>query len=423
MFDNSYFLIILTSLLVILSYVYSAISLKARIPSVLLLLLTGIIARFIFDRMGYELQYLKTILEFFGIVGLILIVLEGAMDLRLRRKKMWLLLRSFLSALVILLVSALSIAYVMRLFYAEFTYYVCLINAIPLAVISSAIAIPSVHGIHEDKKEFIIYESIFSDILGILFFNAVVNNPTFEVQSAAWLLGDFLIVIFISVVVTGLILLFIEKTTMNIKFFLLIAIMVLLYAFGKMIHLSSLLMILIFGIIFNNLDLITPARVSRFLNIDKLQDGIDRFKLITNESAFLIRTFFFFIFGFTLQLAVFSDVKIIFTGLVIVFILYSIRYLYLKLVAHRNLFPELFIAPRGLITILLFYAIPEEYSKGLISEGVLFFVILLTSLVMMFGLMKSGKDIPEMEIYAEDMLLEDIIESEEKLPDDQENNQ
>jgi Kef-type K+ transport system membrane component KefB len=414
MFENSYFLIILTSMLVILSYVYSAISVKARIPSVLLLLLTGIIARILFDRMGYELLYVKTILEFFGIVGLILIVLEGAMDLRLKRDKLWLLARSFLSALFILLISAFSIAYVMHLFYAEFTYYVCLINAIPLAVISSAIAIPSVHGIHEDKKEFIIYESIFSDILGILFFNAVVNNPTFEVQSAAWLIGDFLIVILVSIVVTGLILFFIEKTTMKIKFFLLIAIMVLLYAFGKILHLSSLLMILIFGVIFNNLDLLTPARINKFLNTDKLLEGIDRFKMITNESAFLIRTFFFFIFGFTLQLVVFSDVKIILTGLVIVFILYVIRYFYLKLVAHRNLFPELFIAPRGLITILLFYAIPDEYSKGLISEGVLFFVILLTSLVMMLGLMNSGRDIPEMEIYAEDMLMEDIADTEEK---------
>ncbi|MCB0823308.1 MAG: cation:proton antiporter [Bacteroidales bacterium] len=421
MFDNSYFLIILTSLLVILSYVYSAISIKAKIPSVLLLLFTGVVARIVFDRMGYELQYIQTILEFFGIVGLILIVLEGAMDLRLKRKKIWLLVRSFFSALVILLVSALSIAYVMHLFYAEFTYYVCLINAIPLAVISSAIAIPSVHGIDEDKKEFIIYESIFSDILGILFFNAVVNNPTFEVQSAVWLMSDFLIVIIVSIIVTGLILLFIEKTTMNIKFFLLIAIMVLLYAFGKMIHLSSLLMILIFGIILNNLDIISPARVSKILNIDKLQLGIERFKLITNESAFLIRTFFFFIFGFTLQLAVFSDIKIIFTGLVIVFILYSIRYLYLKLVARRNLFPELFIAPRGLITILLFYAIPPEYSKGLISEGVLFFVILITSLVMMFGLMKSDKKIPEMEIYAEDMLIEDIVETEESQQEELQN--
>lgn len=67
--------------------------------------------------------------------------------------------------------------------------------------------------------------------------------------------------------------------------------------------------------------------------------------------------------------------------------------------AHRNLIPELYIAPRGLITILLYYAIPKEYSIGFISEGVLFFVILVTSLIMMFGLMKSHEKIPEMEVY------------------------
>ncbi|MCB0805330.1 MAG: cation:proton antiporter [Bacteroidales bacterium] len=406
MFGDSYFLIILTSLLVIVSYAYSALSKRLMVPSVLLLMGTGIGARFIFDRLGYTLPYLKTIVEFLGIVGLILIVLEGALDLRLHRKKLWLMLRAFLSAIVILLVSSFSIAYVMQLFHPEFSFYICLVNAIPLAVISSAIAIPSVQGIKEEKKEFIVYESIFSDILGILLFNAVLNNPTFEIGSALWLISDFVIVIVVGVVISVLILFFIEKTTMNIKFFLLLAIMVMLYAFGKMIHLSSLLMILIFGMIFNNLDLLTPARISKFINVDNLRDGIDRFKMITNESAFLIRTFFFFIFGFTLQLALFNDPIVLLSGLIVVGILYLIRYLYLTFLARRNLFPELFIAPRGLITILLYYAIPAEYSKGIISEGILFMVILLTSLIMMIGLMSSGRKMPPtFDIYMGDKKL------------------
>ncbi|GAB4319267.1 MAG: hypothetical protein Kow00127_11450 [Bacteroidales bacterium] len=414
--NNSYVLIILTSLLVVFSYLFSALSRRTRIPSVLMLLITGIVARIAFDRMGYTLDYLQTVLEFFGIIGLILIVLEGALDLRMERKKLGLLFRSFLSALVILVVSALSIAKVMQLFYPDFTYYVCLINAIPLAVISSAIAIPSVQGIEEDKKEFIIYESIFSDILGILFFNTVISNPEFTSSTLAWLGIDFLIVTAVSIILTGLILLFIDKTTMNIKFFLLIAILVLLYAFGKMIHLSSLLMILIFGIILNNLDLIGKSKLGKFIHSDTIATGVDQFRIITNESAFLIRTLFFFIFGFTLQFVVFTEPRIIITGTLVVALLFIIRYLYLKFLARRNLFPELFIAPRGLITILLFYSIPAEYSQGIISEGVLFFVILITSLVMMFGLMKSTKKIPEMEIYADDML-------SRLHPDHPENNQ
>ena len=399
-FDNSYILIIFVSILIILSYAYSALSNRTKIPSVLMLLFTGIVARIVFIKMGYDLPELRNILEFIGIIGLILIVLEGALDLKISRDRIGLITRSFFSALVILLVSSFSIAYGIHVFFVEISYYTCLVNAIPLAVISSAIAIPSVGQMKEQKKEFIVYESIFSDILGILFFNAVVNNPSFEVSAAVWMLSDFLIIIAVSVVVSALILVFINKSTMNIKFFLLIAVMVLLYAFGKMVHLSSLLMILFLGLILNNLDLVSQERIRKFIQMDKLHQSIDQFKLITNESAFLIRTLFFFIFGFTLHLPIMFDVKIIITGGLIVALIYCIRFLYLKFLTHRNLFPELFVAPRGLITILLFYSIPAELSIGLISEGVLFFVIIFSSLIMMFGLIKSKEKIPEMEIYA-----------------------
>lgn len=406
-FDNSYIIIVAIAFLVILSYGYSALSHKTKIPSVLLLLLTGIGARIAFDSMGYELPETKQVLEFFGIVGLILIVLEGALDLHLRRDKFWLIVRSFLSALIILLVSSLSIALGLQFFLQDIAFYTCLVNAIPFAVISSAIAIPSVGQIQAQKKEFIIYESIFSDILGILFFNAVIDNPTIETISAMWMVGDLVIILLVSVIVSGLIIFFINKTTMNIKFFLMIAVMVLLYAFGKMVHLSSLLMILFFGLILNNLDLLAKKWPIKHLDLDKLNDGIDRFKMVINESAFLIRTLFFFIFGFTLHIEQMLNVHIIITGAIIVGIIYGIRFLYLKFLAHRNLVPELYVAPRGLITILLYYSIPPELSLGIISEGVLFTVIIISSFVMMFGLMGTREKIPEMEIYIGDEKFEE----------------
>ncbi len=399
MFDNPYILIIGISLLVILSYLYSTISAKTKIPSVLLLLFTGMGFTAIYSSMGYELPDTKPGLQFLGIIGVILIVLEGSLELNIRRDKLRLIFKSFFSALIILLVSAFSIAGGIQLIYSEFTFQICLVNAIPLAVISSAIAIPSVKQMEEDKKEFIVYESIFSDILGILFFNIVVSNETFQKESIFWLGADFLIIISVSIIFTGLILLFINKTTMNIKFFLMLAVLIMLYAFGKLAHLSSLLLILFFGLFLNNIQLLKSKKLSGFIDMGKLRLGIDRFRVITNESAFLIRTFFFFIFGCSVSFALLYDFRIAITGSFIVGVLYGIRYLYLRFLAKRNLYPELFIAPRGLITILLFYAIPEKYSIGLISEGVLFFVILVTSLIMMFGLMKSTEKIPDMEIY------------------------
>lgn len=47
--------------------------------------------------------------------------------------------------------------------------------------------------------------------------------------------------------------------------------------------------------------------------------------------------------------------------------------------------------PRGLITILLFYGIPETFKLSKFNEGILFFVILVTSLIMMIGSLAYGR--------------------------------
>ncbi|MDZ7647035.1 MAG: hypothetical protein U5K54_07575 [Cytophagales bacterium] len=52
-----------------------------------------------------------------------------------------------------------------------------------------------------------------------------------------------------------------------------------------------------------------------------------------------------------------------------------------------NSTPLALIAPRGLITILLFYSIPKEQRLAELSEGVLFIVIVLTGLAMTLGLL------------------------------------
>ena len=55
------------------------------------------------------------------------------------------------------------------------------------------------------------------------------------------------------------------------------------------------------------------------------------------------------------------------------------------------------IAPRGLITVLLFYSIPESQRMAGLSEGVLFLVIVFTSLMMTVGLL-INKQAPREEI-------------------------
>jgi len=69
-------------------------------------------------------------------------------------------------------------------FYKPFSneHPACNPSAIPLAIISSAVAIPSAAGLLKQDREFVVYESTFSDILGIMIFNYALRQ--FEAQQA-----------------------------------------------------------------------------------------------------------------------------------------------------------------------------------------------------------------------------------------------
>ena len=62
------------------------------------------------------------------------------------------------------------------------------------------------------------------------------------------------------------------------------------------------------------------------------------------------------------------------------------------LVSRLPLTPLLFIAPRGLITILLFFSIIPSQQLPLVNKSVIIQVIILTAIIMMFGLMASKRD-------------------------------
>ena len=104
------------------------------------------------------------------------------------------------------------------------------------------------------------------------------------------------------------------------------------------------------------------------------------------ETAFVVRTFFFVIFGLTISLASLVNAQVaIISGLIIASI-YFIRYIILRIFIGKDILPQLFIAPRGLITVLLFYAIPVSAEVEGFEPGILLFIIIGTSLIMTFAL-------------------------------------
>ena len=395
---GSYTILIGLSIAVILSYLFDLLARATKVPSVLMLLLTGIALRQAADYFDFALGIPKVVLELFGIIGLIMIVLEGALDLKLTRDKAPLIRRSFLAAVLMLVVQALAIALLLQA-YVGASFQTCLVNAVPLAVISSAIAIPSVANLMGEKQEFIVYESTFSDILGIMLFNFALQDNFAQGVSVITFTRDVVAVLIVAVLSTAALAFLLGRIRLHVKFFLILAFLILLYSLAKKLHLSSLVLVLVFGLAVNNAELLLRGpKLQRWLHPEQLAAELHPLKSITAESAFLIRTFFFLLFGFSITLSSLVSGTLLLQGLLIVGVLTAIRYVYLRYVARTDLIPELFIAPKGLITVLLFYSIPNKHLIGELGENILFIVILLTGLLMMIGLQLTKKE-PEIGEY------------------------
>ncbi|MCK5443199.1 MAG: cation:proton antiporter, partial [Maribacter sp.] len=167
---SSYNLIIGASIIVILSFWFNGVSKKTNIPSVLMLIVLGIILQYVLGYFVPNMPKFDGALELLGIVGLIMIVLEAALELELKKEKLIPILKSMAIALVGLVGSAWVAALILFQFIPEMTMQSAWLYATPLSILSSAIIIPSVSGLSEAKKEFHIYESTFSDIMGIMMF-------------------------------------------------------------------------------------------------------------------------------------------------------------------------------------------------------------------------------------------------------------
>lgn len=156
-----------------------------------------------------------------------------------------------------------------------------------------------------------------------------------------------------------------------------------------MFHLSPLLFILIFGLMLNNADLFIKGKLANYLHLEKLQSTTEELKLFTAETAFIVRTFFFVLFGYSINLFLFNDSNVILIGSLITATILLTRFIFLRFISKSNVFPEIFIAPRGLITVVLFYSIPLQFQTEKFNEGILFFVIIASSIMMMIGIMAT----------------------------------
>jgi len=387
---TTYTVLIILSGLVIFSYLFDLVASKTKLPSVLLLLTLGIGLRILVDKLQIHTYNFLQILPTLGTVGLILIVFEGSLELKYAKDKNRVIKGAFLSALLILIATVGIITFIIYQITGA-ALYLCFVNAIPFSVISSAIAIPSVANINKKSKEFIIYESSFSDILGIVLLNFAVSNQHITVGSFGQLAVNTILILLLSVVACITLLYIMGKLRHHIKFFLIISILIMVYAIGQSFHLSALVLILSFGLFLNNADTIKHAWFRSVFIYKNLSNDLTQLHQLSAETAFIIRTFFFVIFGFTMDIYQLNDFNLIANGLIILASIYVVRFTYLFLFKKDHVLPEGFVTPRGLISILLYYNLPQHMKLMEIGTPFLFMVILGSSIIMSIGIMSTRK--------------------------------
>jgi len=394
---TTYTILIILSGLVIFSYLFDLVASKTKIPSVLLLLMLGIGLRFLVDYLKIHTYNFLTILPTLGTVGLILIVFEGSLELKYDKNKNKIIKSAFLSALSILLLSIAVITFIIYQITQE-DFYTCMANAVPFSVISSAIAIPSAAALNGKDKEFVIYESSFSDILGVIVFNFVVSNASVSAYSFVSLGFSTFLIVLLSAVACIVLLYIMGRLVHHIKFFLIIAILILVYAIGQSYHLSSLVLILSTGLFLNNADTIQNAWFRGLFLYKNLTADLSQLYQLSAESAFILRTFFFVIFGFTMNLSELNDQPVLANGFFILASIYVIRLICLKIFKKDNATPFLYIAPRGLISILLYLNLPDSLKLPQVGTSFLFLVVLGSSIVMTLGITLSKRKGEEISV-------------------------
>lgn len=378
--------------LLLLAYLFDVSAPKTKIPTVILLLLLGWGVKQTSIVLNIDIPNLEPILPILGTIGLILIVMEGALELELEPSKFEMIKKSTLLALIQMLVISFGLALSFQ-YFAGSTFKSGLINAIPLAIVSSAIAIPSAKNLMRNEKEFITYESSLSDIFGVIFFNFILMNDHLNASSFGMFLMQLLLMIIVSLASTIILSYLLKRINHSIKFIPIILLVILIYSISKVYHMPSLIFILIFGLFIGNIDELKKISWINRMKPENLNQEIHKFKEITTEITFMIRALFFLLFGYLINISELLNVDTALWSFLLTGGIFLLRFLLIYLFQLKQK-PILYIAPRGLITILLFLSIPASQQFYMANKSLILQVIILSAFVMMFGLM-NYKKVPE----------------------------
>lgn len=368
---------------VLLSYIFDITFKYSKIPGVIFLIALGIALQVAVSHTRLEIPNMRPVLPILGTLGLVLIVMEAGLEIRFKKKKMRGLTYGVLASVVlmVLFVSILTFA-VMRIW--KLPIAPVLLNVIPLGIISSAVAISSSGLLSRDQREFITFESSASDIFGILLFDFIVLNNESFVRGIIDFTSKTLIIIPIAIILAVVLAWMLYKMNYHINYIIILTAVVTTYAIAELLHLPGLVLVVVFGLLLANSHFFQDTFINRLVDFNKFGSDISSFKKILTELTFIVRSFFFIMFGFYTNLSGLLNPQSFTIAAAITALIFLLRWMFF-LIFVRHYGKLVWFAPRGLITILLFMSLPDTFRISVINEEVVTLVILMTISVMMIG--------------------------------------
>jgi hypothetical protein len=365
------------------AYIVDIAAKRYSIPAVIPLVASGLAANTFLHASGWGIRWLDVGLPVLGTVGLILIVLEGALGLQLRRENAGLMRKASISALLGFIGCAIVYTLLAKELF-DLSLYASGALAIPFAVISSAVAIPSGRNLPPPQGEFVIYESSISDILGVLVFFAWLDAGGNLKQFAIALGNGSLFSLALGALFSLALLWLIGKISGHIRFLPILAMLFFLYAVGKALHLSPLILVLGFGLLLNNADLLANTGYLKRLVKSDHAETLGDFKSLVMELEFAVRSVFFIMLGLWTPLESLRNPMAWLTAAGILCVLLALRYALLKLLGMQ-VDKLVWLAPRGLITVLLLLTAMDRIDLGAFPQGAVMLTVLLSCLLVLLA--------------------------------------
>jgi NhaP-type Na+/H+ or K+/H+ antiporter len=378
----TYQAILSASLFLLGIYAVERICRALALPSVIALITGGLLARPALDAVGISLEWAGDLVPLLGTVGLVMIVLEGALDMELRRNRLRLLIATFAAAALGFLACLIPLAWLAATL-LELTPVHALLLATPFAVISSAVAIPASAMLSPENREFVVYESAMSDILGVIVFFSLLGAEGSVETALLNLTAGGLISLLLSLLCALALVWLLHGMDGPIRYVPLLAGLFALYATGKLLHLSPLFMVLLLGLLLNNPHLLRRIPVYQAGMDENFRATVTQFHSLVAELTFVVRGFFFVLLGYWTDLYSFVNPGAWGVALTAGLVIYLGRYPLLRLLrSRRDAHALTWMAPRGLITVLLFLTVRDTMMIPDYFTGAVLLLVLISALLM-----------------------------------------